>query len=87
MNIRKSAFVLAMATALAAGAHAGETEQTQIMDMELDPTPAFREIDADQNGNITTSEAEGTWLAELFTLVDVNEDGLVDEVEYTEATS
>ncbi|MFK7829685.1 MAG: hypothetical protein AB8B57_07910 [Congregibacter sp.] len=49
--------------------------------------PSFEQIDANMDGNITTREAEGTWLAGSFATVDANKDGLVDEKEYTQAIS
>lgn len=49
--------------------------------------PAFDAIDKDNDGNITTAEAQGTWLADAFAKADVNHDGHVTKVEYEQATS
>ncbi len=85
MDFKSSVFLLGIATAIASGAYAEQSAQSDVV--EEDPAPTFAEIDTDESGSITLSEAEGTWLAEMFTLVDANEDGLIDEVEYTEAMS
>ena len=49
--------------------------------------PAFTEVDRDGNGSISMGEAEGTWLAEIFAIADLNSDGMVDQEEYIEALS
>ncbi|MEM1188450.1 MAG: EF-hand domain-containing protein [Pseudomonadota bacterium] len=85
MDFKSSVFLLGIATSIAAGAYAEQEVKADAM--AEDPAPTFSELDADESGSISLSEAEGTWLAEMFTLVDANEDGLVSEVEYTEAMS
>ncbi|MFK8043089.1 hypothetical protein [Congregibacter sp.] len=49
--------------------------------------PAFTEVDRDGSGSISIGEAEGTWLAEIFAIADLNSDGMIDQAEYTEALS
>lgn len=83
MDIKASALLLGIATAIATSAYAEQSASSDVI--EEDPAPTFSDIDQDESGSISYSEAEGTWLAEIFTLVDVNEDGLVDELEYAEA--
>lgn len=84
MNFKTSAFVLGI-TAAAAGVSA--EEQSMITVTQADPAPAFSDLDADKDGSITLSEAEGSWLADTFTVVDANQDGIIDEAEYAEAMS
>ena len=85
MNTKSSALLLVVTTAIATGALAQQPETGD--PMEKHPLPAFSDIDRDADGSISITEAEGTWLAEIFAMVDVNEDGAVDEAEYTEALS
>jgi Ca2+-binding EF-hand superfamily protein len=85
MYKRTSAALAGLVALIAAQAHAGETQQGEAVRDTI--TPAFTQIDVDQDGSITISEAEGTWLAEAFTLVDANQDGAIDEKEYLEAMS
>lgn len=82
-------FKLVFAGILAAGlgwftlsAYAGEPE-----DAEAGPKPTFETVDANLDGVITPTEAEGTWLAEVFTDVDADEDGLINRNEYDTAIS
>ncbi len=51
-----------------------------------DGAPVFEEIDANADGTISIDESKNTWLAEVFTFVDVNGDGHVTKSEYDEAT-
>ena len=44
--------------------------------------PKFEELDKNADGRITTSEAQGTWLADKFTVADANRDGSVTRTEY-----
>ena len=44
--------------------------------------PKFEELDKNADGRITTSEAQGTWLADKFTVADANRDGNVTRTEY-----
>lgn len=60
---------------------------TEPEDAETGPKPTFETVDANLDGVITPSEAEGTWLAEVFTDVDANEDGLINRNEYDTAIS
>ena len=48
--------------------------------------PAFEEIDQNQDGAVTETEAQGSWLAGAFTQVDQNGDGLISKSEYEKAT-
>jgi hypothetical protein len=49
--------------------------------------PNFEAVDANQDGLITPTEAEGTWLADAFADVDANQDGIVNRNEYETANS
>jgi EF hand len=60
---------------------------TEPVDTETDPKPSFETMDANLDGVITPTEAEGSWLAEVFADVDANEDGLVNRNEYETAIS
>ena len=60
---------------------------TEPADTETDPKPSFETVDANLDGVITPTEAEGSWLAEVFADVDANEDGLVNRNEYETAIS
>ena len=82
-------FKLVFAGILAAGlgwftssAYATEPEGA-----ETGPKPNFETVDANLDGVITPTEAEGTWLADVFTDVDANEDGLINRNEYDTAIS
>jgi hypothetical protein len=49
-----------------------------------EPLPNFSEVDADQNGGISQTEASQVpGLVEAFAAVDVNADGWLDQDEYT----
>lgn len=54
---------------------------------EAGSKPSFETVDANLDGVITPSEAEGTWLAGVFAEVDVNQDGLINRSEYESAIS
>lgn len=56
-------------------------------DAETGPKPTFETVDTNLDGVITPTEAEGTWLADVFTDVDANEDGLINRNEYDTAIS
>lgn len=60
---------------------------TEPEDAETAPKPAFETVDTNLDGVITPTEAEGSWLADVFTDVDANEDGLVNRSEYETAIS
>lgn len=60
---------------------------TEPEDSETGPKPTFETVDANLDGVITPTEAEGTWLADAFTDVDANEDGLINRTEYDTAIS
>lgn len=75
-------FLAAAATWFIPSAQAGEAE-----DPEASPKPSFETVDANLDGVITPSEAEGSWLASEFADVDANQDGLVNRSEYETAIS
>lgn len=52
-----------------------------------DTPPAFEKIDKNQDGTVSKSEAQGSWLASQFAAVDANHDGTVSRAEYQKATS
>jgi hypothetical protein len=61
-------------------AHATEADTAE------DPAkPKFEAVDTNQDEVITPSEAEGTWLAQVFGDVDANQDGLINRTEYESA--
>jgi hypothetical protein len=70
---------------LALSAYATEAQEPQ--DPEASPKPTFETVDANLDGVITQSEAEGSWLAEVFADVDANQDGLINRNEYETAIS
>lgn len=55
---------------------------TETLDSEVVVRPSFEVLDTNGDNVITPTEAEGTWLAEVFGEVDVNQDGLVNRNEY-----
>jgi hypothetical protein len=69
-------------TAFAAPGFAGETEGPDDKDK-----PSFETVDSNLDGVITPTEAEGSWLANVFADVDANQDGLVNRSEYETAMS
>jgi hypothetical protein len=60
---------------------------TEPEDAETGPKPTFETVDANLDGVITPTEAEGTWLADVFADVDADEDGLINRNEYDTAIS
>jgi len=44
--------------------------------------PAFEQLDTDRDGQITQSEAQETWLADVFQNVDQDSNGKVNRSEY-----
>jgi hypothetical protein len=49
--------------------------------------PAFDQIDKNQDGAVSKTEAQGSWLAGRFESIDANHDGSVSRSEYEKATS
>ena len=85
MKLLKRIYVVCLAAGLAwfaAPGFAGETETP-----EDSPKPSFETVDSNLDGFITLDEAEGSWLADVFAVVDANEDGLVNRSEYETAMS
>jgi hypothetical protein len=75
-------FLAAAAAWCTPSASAGESENP-----EANPKPSFETVDANRDGVITPSEAQGSWLASEFADVDANQDGLVNRNEYETAIS
>lgn len=73
------AFAL-MVCGFAAQGFAGEVEVPEAVEK-----PAFEQLDADGNGQITQEEAKDTWLAAEFATVDLDQDGMVNRIEYESA--
>jgi Ca2+-binding EF-hand superfamily protein len=57
------------------------------MPAKPDTAPAFEKIDKNQDGTVSKSEAQGSWLASQFAAVDTNHDGSISRAEYQKATS
>ncbi|MEM1145231.1 MAG: hypothetical protein AAF671_05815 [Pseudomonadota bacterium] len=85
MNVKSAVIALGL-TGAVAGAAFAQLDKAG-MEVAQGGAPTFAEIDRNRDGNITTTEAAGTWLASSFAAVDTNENGLVDEQEYNEALS
>ena len=87
MNFQLSALVLSISSVFAVAVFAEQPNYDSAPKPKQDAASAFAEMDRDGNGAISAGEAEGTWLAEIFTIADLNGDGMVEMAEYTEALS
>lgn len=85
MNFQLSALALSISTVFAVAVFAEQPNSDSALKEKA--ASAFAEMDRDGNGAISAGEAEGTWLAEIFTIADLNGDGMVELAEYTEALS
>lgn len=83
MNFQSSAVLLSISAVIAVSTLAEQPNYRSSSSQSA--APAFAEIDRDGNGSISIGEAEGTWLADIFAIADLNGDGMVDQDEYTEA--
>ncbi len=79
--------VLVAALVAALGGFTQISSATEAQDADDAPRPSFETVDANLDGVITPSEAEGSWLAEVFADVDANQNGLIDRNEYETAIS
>lgn len=85
MNIKRTALTTAIVGLFATTALSAQAQEPMVEGAS--EAPAFEEIDTNADGAITTSEAQGSWLAGVFATVDVNQDGFVTRTEYNEARS
>lgn len=83
MKLQSSALFLSITAAIAAGTFAAQSNDDN--SLRQSAIPAFAEIDSDSSGGISMGEAEGTLLADIFAIADINSDGVIDIAEYTEA--
>ncbi|MDT8321501.1 MAG: EF-hand domain-containing protein [Xanthomonadales bacterium] len=85
MSFFKPVFAGILAAGLAWFTPAGYANEAE--EPEAVPKPSFETVDANLDGVITPSEAEGSWLAAVFTDIDVNQDGIINRNEYETAIS
>jgi hypothetical protein len=76
-------YVVLTATLLTVFATAGYAAEAE--GVEASPKPSFETMDSNLDGLITPDEAEGSWLASVFTDADANQDGLINREEYETA--
>jgi len=87
MTLSKSVFIACLAaglTVFSITTFAGGSDNDATATKEK---PKFETVDANRDGEITTEEAKGSWLAEVFSQVDTNQDGLINRLEYESAAS
>lgn len=83
MSLQSSAVFLSITAVIAASSFAKQSSYDN--SPRQSTLPGFTEIDRDSSGGISISEAEGTWLADIFAIADFNSDGVIDLAEFTEA--
>lgn len=85
MTLIKTAFAALLAVGLVWFVTMAPALATEAGTAEDPAKPSFEAVDTNKDEVITPSEAEGTWLAQVFGDVDANQDGLVNRNEYESA--
>ena len=85
MTLIKTAFAALFAVGLVWFVTTTLAHATEEGTAEDPAKPKFEAVDTNQDEVITPSEAQGTWLAQVFGDVDANQDGLINRNEYESA--